>query len=208
MVERPGKLKPAEHNGVFRIHRRAHRRYVLVQRTALLHTDEGREPCLVRNISAGGMMGRIYRKASLGDEVHLELRANELIAGSVLWVQEWDFGVQFRNLIDVEPLLNDQWVTEQGQRLRGPRVEVRCPAKLRVRARPMKGIILDISEGGAKVETHTPLNPNDRLTIAIPDLPPLAAAVRWTDAFLAGVAFEEPVPFEVLADWLRERSAR
>ena len=199
---------PRKSSEDFRYNRRLYPRYTLVLRVGALHSGESTDPCLVRNISARGIMARVYRKLNLGDEVDIELAPGELLKGAVLWARDWDVGIGFPEEIDVEGLLAQRWVGESAKRTRMPRIELDCPAKLQSRGRFYNVRICDISNGGARVQMQRPLAVGSNLLVTIPDLPPLRGDVRWAEGVMMGVAFHEPLPFQILAEWLQERRER
>ena len=190
----------------FRINRRLHHRYVMVQRDGYLHAGAERVPCVVRNISTAGLMARVYRPVELGESVKVELAGGKLLEGSILWTREWEVGIAFTDTVDVEGLLAEQWVSEvEGDRRRSRRIQVDCPATLKVDLRFYFGKICDLSPSGAKVQTRGPVKKSGDAVLALPDLPPLAADIRWLDGRTCGLAFHEPIPAEALSLWLLER---
>src|SRR5690348_3213496 len=86
----------------FWLDRRALSRHSLVRRSGILHIGADQEPCVIVNISAGGLMARTYREQLAGEAVRIELAPGETIAGEVLWAQDWTVGIAFDGLIDVE----------------------------------------------------------------------------------------------------------
>ncbi|MGZ8335431.1 MAG: PilZ domain-containing protein [Allosphingosinicella sp.] len=190
----------------FWLNRREHPRHVLVRRSGVLHIDGVDEPCVVVNISAGGMMARTYRPRVTGERVRVELAPGEAIEGSVLWTQDWSIGVAFDEMIDVEALLARKWVTEHGEdRRRSQRVTVSCPAALRVNTRFHKGRICDISGGGARFRGMKPLSKLGPAILTLPDLPPLRATIAWTRDNDCGLVFEEEIPHDAIWRWLQLR---
>ena len=190
----------------FRINRRLHHRYAMVQREAFLHAGGEKVPCLVRNISGGGLLARVYRQIELGESIRIELAGGQLLDGTVLWTRDWEVGVAFRDTVEIEPILAEQWVTEAGgERRKSHRVEVECPATLQVRLRFYYGKLCDLSPSGAKVRTQGPLKKTGDAILSLPDLPPIPAAIRWTNGRECGLAFKESIPVEALTRWLQER---
>jgi hypothetical protein len=190
----------------FRINRRIHHRYVMVQRDGFLHAGDERVPCVVRNISSGGLMARVYRTVELGETIRLELAGGQLLEGTILWTRDWEVGIAFTQAIDVDALLEKQWVTEtDGDRRRTRRIEVECPATLKVGLRFYFGKICDLSPSGAKVRTRGAIKKPGEAVLALPDLPPLHAEIRWVNDRDCGLAFREPIPAEALSRWLIER---
>jgi hypothetical protein len=201
-ISRPGRPVVS----TFRLNRRSHTRYVMVLRDGFLHADGQRVPCVVRNISSGGLLARIYRAVELGESLRIELAGGRLLDGIVLWTRDWEVGVAFPRPIDVEAILAEQWVTETGEdRRTSRRIAVECPATLQVRRRFYYGKLCDISPTGAKVRTRGTVKKIDEAILSLPGLPPLRAALRWVNGSDCGLSFREHVPAEALAIWLEER---
>ena len=192
----------------FRLNRRLHTRYAMVLRGGFLHADGQRVPCLVRNISSGGLLARVYRPVELGESLRIELAGGHLLDGTVLWARDWEVGVAFTGPIDVETVLAEQWATESGEDRRTThRVEVECPATLQVRLRFYYGKLCDISPTGARVRTRGSLKRSGDATLSLPGFPPLPATIRWVKDRDCGLLFREPIPVEALAAWLEDRGA-
>lgn len=191
----------------FHLNRRAHPRYSLVRRPAVLHIANARELCVVRNISSGGLMASIFHPRLPGEYVRVELVSGELIEGSILWTRDWSIGIAFKTAVDVDRLLAQQWVEEaQEERRSSPRLEIDCRATLRVNARFYYGRARDISSGGARFETSQALKKPGPALLMLPDLPPLRSAIRWTRGNEFGLAFDEIIPAEALGRWVADRS--
>ncbi|HJR83685.1 MAG TPA: PilZ domain-containing protein [Sphingomicrobium sp.] len=93
------------------------------------------------------------------------------------------------------------------QRRKFPRYDVQCRARIRIGNRQYAGYVHNISRGGAKLRTITPIRKLGSVILRLPDLPPLCCGLRWTDAFNAGVSFEMLLSASKLARWARTRSS-
>lgn len=193
-------------NTVIRINRRAHARYPLLRRPALLHASGSSEPCLIRNISAAGLMLRMYQPFSVDGRVEVELDNGQQLAGQVAWTREWEIGIAFSEPIDVDAIVHGSSKPgPAGDRRALPRTSVNCPAQLRLRTRILKGRINNISEVGAGVETLRPVKTEARIVLTLPDLPPMTASVEWSSGNSSGLQFDERLPAVVLSNWLNTR---
>jgi hypothetical protein len=56
-------------------------RHATPLRVAMLHVEAGRELCVVKNISAGGLQGQVYRAVERGSTLAVEIRSGERIPG-------------------------------------------------------------------------------------------------------------------------------
>ena len=186
---------------------RHHLRQVAILRVALLHAKGGKELCVVRNISSGGLSARVYRKLTGGEQVQVELRSGERLNGSVVWERDWEVGIVFPELIDVDTVLASRWVAEIGARRTLPRIEVPCRGWLKMGSRSYTAVLQDISQGGAKVQTQAPLVDRDSLVLGLPDLPAVPGVVRWVGGTDVGISFNECIPFEQLARWIQKYRA-
>src|SRR3954454_23333120 len=103
--------------------RRRDARHLTILRVGALIGREGRELCLIRNISAGGLMAHVYSHHASGEPVAIELKTNHQIPGTVIWTEGSNIGIQFDAPIDVGEMLSSQAVLDNGWRPRLPRIE-------------------------------------------------------------------------------------
>ena len=183
--------------------RRRQVRQLALLRVALLHSGGVSDICVVRNVSPEGLSARVYRKLSAGDEVEIEFRSGELLAGSVVWEQENDVGVVFPRPIDVAQVLASRWSTQSEKRRALPRITVDCAGQLSNGLRSVDVILRDISQGGASLESEAHAAGLGKVRLSLPDLPPIAGVVRWISGQNLGVSFNECLAFETLARWIQ-----
>jgi hypothetical protein len=183
--------------------RRRQTRHLTILRVGTLIIEGRRELCLIRNISAGGLMAHVYSQLASGQELAVELKANQRISGVVAWIEASNVGITFSELADVEELLASQTTLENGWRPRLPRVEVDRLGTVRVGARVYPVSTRDISQGGVKVETDQPLDVSDEIVLALDKFRPVPGVVRWYQDGLCGISFNQVIPFHELMGWLR-----
>ena len=183
--------------------RRKQSRYMTILRVGTLIIDGRRELCLIRNISAGGLMAHVYSSLPLDQQLSVELKTNQPIAGTVAWIEGSNVGIAFNEIVDVEDLLATQSVLENGWRPRLPRVEVDRLATLRVGATTYGVSTRDISQGGVKVETDHPFDVGDEVVLTLDKFRPIHGQVRWYNDGLCGISFNHVIPFHELMGWLR-----
>lgn len=87
------------------------------------------------------------------------------------------------------------------------RTGLQCRARIRIGARQYAGYLHNISEGGARLRTITPIRKPGHVVLTLPDMPPIRCELKWTDSYNAGVSFELPLPSRDLSGWLGERVA-
>jgi hypothetical protein len=178
----------------------------MVLRDGFLHSAGERIPCVIRNISSGGLMARVFQPVDLSETVRIELAGGHMLEGSVLWARDWEVGIAFTDPIDVEMVLGGQWATaDEGDRRQIRRIEIECPATLKVRLRFYFGKLCDLSPTGARVRTQGMVKKKGDAVLALPDLPPLSATIRWVNGRDCGLLFKEHIPAEALANWLQAR---
>jgi len=171
----------------------------------LLHAGGASDICVVRNVSANGLSARVYRKLSVGEQVEIEFRSGELLAGSVVWEVERDIGIIFAQPIDVAQVLASRWSSEASKRRALPRITVDCRGLLSNGLRSVDVMLRDISQGGASLESDAEAAEPGNVRLSLPDLPPIAGVVRWTSGAHLGVSFNECLAFETLARWIQAR---
>jgi PilZ domain len=182
--------------------RRRDPRHLTILRVGALVRESGRELCLIRNISAGGVMAHVYSRRIEGERVAVELKSNQRIDGEVAWVSGSNVGIQFDEPVDVTEMLSSQTMLDSGWRPRLPRVEVDRLATLRCGARVYGVNTRDISQGGVKIETDQTLELGAGVVLTLDKFRPLHGVVRWSDGGLAGIAFNQLIPFHELMEWL------
>ncbi len=188
--------------------RRSAPRHLTILRVGCLIVGGKRELCLIRNISGGGVMAHVYSPLAEGQRVEVELKSDQKIAGRVFWSRESTIGIGFDEQIDVEEMLANHSRNDGDWRPRMPRIEVDRLAMLRVGARVYGVSTCDISQGGVKLIVDQPLEPGAAVVLSLDDFRPVPGVVRWYHDGLAGVAFNQVIPFQELMGWLRGRQER
>ena len=188
--------------------RRDGARHIAVMRVAKLHTANGEELCLVRNISAGGLMAHIWSKLAAGNRVAAEFKSGSIAEGKVVWRRENRIGMQFDQLADVPMVLGGDEDPAPGFQPRAPRVAVAVKGRLRCGARYFAIDVHNISQGGVRVACDD-AELDDRIesgpiVLSIAGLPPLEGTVRWHGDGLAGIAFNASIPLDTIGRWIAE----
>jgi len=184
--------------------RRQDERFLKILRVGTLIVDGRRELCLIRNISAGGVMAHVYSTLNKGGRVAIEFKAHQPVGGRIVWVSEANVGIQFDAQMDVAELLANPAVLDNGWRPRTPRVEIDRMATLRAGARTWWVHARDISQNGVKVETDQPPEADAEVVLTLEGFRPLHGVVRWSGEDACGISFNTPIPFHDLIDWLKQ----
>lgn len=182
--------------------RRQDQRHLTILRVGTLLIEDSRELCLIRNISAGGLLAHVYSAMEPGQRVAVELKTNHQIPGEVAWVQGSNVGIAFDSPIDLVEVLANPPMLENGWRPRMPRVEIERMGILRIGADTHWVTARDISQGGVKVEPDQPLPVGATGMLELENFRPLPCLVRWQNGGLCGISFNQVIPFRELMDWL------
>lgn len=186
--------------------RRRDQRHLTILRVGAIIVDGRRELCLIRNISAGGLMIHVYSAFAEGQSVTIELKSNQPIDGRVSWVQDANIGIAFDAAIDVAEMLTNPPRLENGWLPRMPRVEVEGFGTLRAGARTFWVAARDISQGGVKLDLEEGLAPDTPIVLSLDRFRPIHGVVRWSHDGHCGVSFNQIVPFGELIAWLRAQA--
>jgi hypothetical protein len=184
--------------------RRDGERHLTLFRVGTMVVEGRRELCLIKNISAGGAMLRLYSGSiALGQKMTVELKCGQPLTGTVSWVRDPNVGLSFEQPIDVIGMLSQN---EDGPRPRMPRIETSSFCTLRDGASTVRARACDISQGGIKVQTSAAFGKNADVVVSLPGLAPQAGVVRWTADGCAGITFNRLLPLPQLIEWLKARS--
>lgn len=180
--------------------RREDERHLTLFRVGSITIGDRRELCLIKNISAGGMMIRAYCAIPEGTALSIELKSGQPVSGRTTWTRDQNVGVTFDQPIDVIEILSS---SAEGPRPRMPRIEVDCFATVRDGANVYRLRVCDISQGGMKVEGDPQLEHGCDLSVSLPGLEPQPAALRWRQDGYLGISFNRLIPLAQLVGWLQ-----
>ena len=128
------------------IDRREADRKLTLFRVGSMIIDGRRELCLIKNLSAGGMMIRAYCAIAVGTRLAVELKCGQAVEGTALWVKGDVVGVEFDSPVDVVELLA---TSMEGPRPRMPRTSRRrthASASARSMATPAKAALITYND--------------------------------------------------------------
>ncbi len=182
--------------------RRNDERYVSLLRVGALTVDGRRELCLIRNISAGGMMIRPYSPIAVGASISVELKQGHSVSGAVQWADKGLVGVTFDAPIDVLALLS---APGGGPRPRMPRIELTCTATLRYEGIVFRADVANISQGGICVDSPVDLEVNGDVVVSLAGLHAAAGVVKWRDGHYYGIGFNRVFPVAELMAFLKDQ---
>ena len=88
------------------------------------------------------------------------------------------------------------------------RIPIRCRARIQIGNRHYTGYVENLSEGGAKLATFTPIRSTGKVLLRMPDLPPLRGHLCWADGTAGGMAFCRNLSADEVAEWTQNRRWR
>jgi hypothetical protein len=182
--------------------RRHDERYVSLLRVGALTIEDRRELCLIRNISAGGMMIRPYSAIPAGTRVSIELKHGDSVSGVAQWSEQGLVGVAFDAQIDVLDLLNSPGGRP---RPRMPRIELSCTASIRNKGTVFRASVANISQGGICIDSPVDLDLGDDVVVTLTGLHAAAGVVKWKDGAFYGIGFNRVYPVDELMGFLKEQ---
>jgi hypothetical protein len=182
--------------------RRDGERLMTLYRVGSILVENRRELCLIKNISAGGMMIRLYCSIAEGTPVTVELKSGQPVSGRISWTRDQNAGITFDETIDVIDILS---TSMDGPRPRMPRIETNCYASLRDGSNVLRVQACDISQGGLKVRCETTLPQGADVIVTLPRLEPQPGIACWNDSGFIGITFNRLLPLGELVAWLHEQ---
>ena len=177
-------------------------RLMTLYRVGSLSIADRRELCLIKNISAGGMMVRAYCAIASGTRLTVEFKCGQPIAGVVSWASDVHVGISFDDPIDVLDLLSN---SIEGPRPRMPRIEVASFATLREGASTYRMRVCDVSQGGLKLRCETRLSAGSDVIVTLVGIAPQPGVVRWVEDDMMGITFNRMLALPTLVEWLRDQ---
>ena len=182
------------------VERRDGERHMTLFRVGTIILGDRRELCLIKNVSAGGMLIRAYSALAVGAKVGMELKQGEIIPARVSWTRDECAGIAFDVPVDVVDLLAS---SADGPKQRMPRIQICCVASVRQDGDVYPMRARDISQGGVKVESDRNLKLGAEVVVTLPGLPPMPGIVRWQDGKCFGVTYNRLLALSDLVAWLQ-----
>jgi hypothetical protein len=182
--------------------RRQGDRYVTLLRVGALTIDGRRELCLIRNVSAGGMMIRPYSAVAPGTPVRIELKHGDSVSGIAQWSENGLVGVAFDQSIDILALLTSP---TDAPRPRMPRIELDCSAVVRRDGDVFRAQVINISQGGICIGTESAIDVDSDVVVSLPGLHSAAGVVKWREGDEYGIGFNRVYPIDELMRFLQEQ---
>lgn len=159
--------------------------------------------CVVRNLSAGGLMFECLHPPAVGQHVTVELRSDKQMTGIVRWSKDSGAGIEFDAPVNVEHILREERGTLLRVRPRAPRFVRRGTVRLiPAEGDPVPGDIIDIAIGGLSCRPEQPLKRGEPIVASIEGIGATNAELRWIKGDVVGVRFDKPLPWRAFQLWL------
>ena len=182
--------------------RRHDERYLSLLRVGALIIGTRRELCLIRNISAGGMMIRPYSAIEQGTRLSVELKQGNMVSGIAQWAENGLIGITFDTQIDVVALLTPPGA---GPQPRMPRIELDCSALVRHDGNVYRTRAINVSQGGICLESWAVFPLGADVVVSLEGLPSAAGVVKWQDGDSYGIGFNRVYPVNELMNFLQDQ---
>jgi hypothetical protein len=148
----------------------------------------------VVNLSRSGLRGVTDLALSVGQSVVASLDDITHCAGSVRWVDQRRFGMQFDTVLDGIPDYAQQDLCNTvGHKERPPRITTNLIAKIRLCGPSFPAKIRNVSKSGMMVETELPLSLGHQLFIKLSNHKVVPAEVIWNEGRRTGVRLSSPI---------------
>lgn len=167
----------------------------LVLRTAKVICQSGEYPCLVRDVSVGGIGLRFFHEAPPEQRIFFELANGQIHPIEQVWVRGCEAGYRAAAEIDVE-----EFVAERSDHPhRAIRFRLERPVLVTIDGRDCTARLLDISRTGAKLVAsgHWPVQAFVRFDLS--GFPVRYGHVLWREEFNHGIVFQDAMALDELA---------
>jgi hypothetical protein len=157
--------------------------------------DQSSRPCMVRDISTGGMRIQMTNLPPVGAPVEIEMRGMAARRAIVRWVAGREAGLAFDHPCDLAGIFEAR-LSRSGQRARPPRFDLRHRIELLVGGRSIAAEIVNVSVGGARLIVSEAVKPGSHGVVQLDlDLAfdRIAGVVRWVEGETCGFHFSRPI---------------
>ena len=177
---------------------RAAPRVTLLLRLGKLVVDGAEYPCVLRDVSQSGIKVRLFRALRAGSVYELELGHGARFALAPVWQRDGEAGFRFCDApVDLVRIVEEHGSLPRRQlRLRLARP---IPIGLVAGKTTLPGLLHDLSQHGARVETGPGLALRQAISIELPGMAPILARLRWRRLPEHGLVFDHGFQLAELA---------
>lgn len=181
----------------FSAERRAAPRFPLLMRTAKLLCESGEYVCMVRDVSAGGAMIRLFHDVPPDTHLFLELATGDRYAMERRWHRQDRAGFRFASWIDV-----NEFIEEPSAYPRRPlRLRLQRSALITANGKDSKAMLVNVSQQGACIEAGGEISEGDEVRLEVAGLPIRFGKVCWRKGYAHGLVFQQAFPLEDFAQY-------
>lgn len=174
---------------------------------------------MILDVSASGVRVRTDENqpaiaACIGQQMILTPRGGEAVAVSLRWVNGKGLGLQFLAAAESWEIALSGDRAHRMLQARPGRAQVTIPTAINLGGRQFQGRILNISVGGALIETAADLKFGEQVILETNFVRPIGAYIRWRKRGMVGVMFARLLPVasaQIIADefavhpvWMQE----
>jgi len=184
-------------------------RHLPMLQVGKLVTETQQSLCLLRIISAAGVMAHASRPFTEGEPVAVGFRSSHIIPGHIVWTRSELIGIAFDKVADLDTVLAVQRRAVDGRFLpESVRLDVVSEASVETPSGTLSTELFDISLAGAKIGDLPELEVEMAVSLAVAGLPVRSGSLRWKDGGRAGIAFNLSMPYDVVAGWALKQPPR
>ena len=156
---------------------------------------------VVRQLSKNFARFDAYLPLLIGESVEIDFDDTGALRGIITERMINSFAMQFVDGCD--PIARIRQAEQDGaaQAKRRPRVSIGLAVTLHAKCGTYKASLVDLSVGGAKIETEQPLPPLNEIQIRGWDRAPITARVAWQTSTQIGVIFVRKLSISELLTW-------
>ena len=175
--------------------RREARRPVTMMRAAKVICQAGEYPCVIRDVSSGGVRLKMFH--ALPEETHVFLDGGdgEVHALIRVWVREMTAGFRFARPSDPDQFLARPAAGDT----RAVRLSLSAEVRVSAAGKTSPARLRNLGQGGAHVDIEGCLPIGQTLVLAIPRVGERTGWVRWRRGTSHGVVFDVPRRLDQLA---------
>lgn len=177
--------------------RRAAPRFALLIQAAKLISESGETLCVVHDASADGVRIRHFGHLPEGKALNFELANGEIFPVQIMWLDETYAGLKFPAEVDLDRLVK---LAQGALPKRQLRVNTLLEGMIGVNTVEHCMTVRNISQQGACIDCREELEIGQAITLETETLWPTKARVRWRISTIYGLAFDEPLSCEHLAE--------
>lgn len=167
----------------------------LMLRTAKVVCQSGEYPCLVRDVSSGGVGLRFFHDAPPEDRIFLQLANDAIYPIERAWVSGTEAGYRMAREIDV-----DEFIAEPSPyHHRAIRFRLERPVLVTIDGRDSRARLLDVSRTGAKLRADHEWAKGAFVRFEFTGFPVRFGHVLWRKGMEHGIVFQDTMSLADLA---------